>query len=73
MERADAVPGLAGVCGLEARSTREELTDRHNHLTATEVGPEAAVDAEAEGHVAVALAVDDELIGWLRAAYEGAA
>ena len=42
---------------------RHELLRRDEHLHARKVGSDAAVDAEAEGDVAVLLAVDDHFVG----------
>ena len=47
------------------REAGDELLDRHLQLEAGEVRAEAAVDAEAEGGVAVLLPVDDERVGIL--------
>src|SRR5581483_3109614 len=57
-------PGHDRVIGeLEERDTVEEGLQSHPELHAGEVGAEAAVDAGSEGEVAVAFAVDDELVG----------
>ena len=48
---------------LELGDALEELLDRDRHLHARQVRADAAVDAEAEGGVAVLLAVDDHLVG----------
>ena len=60
---ADAPRDRVGIGELERREPGEELLDGHPHLEAGEVGAEAAVDAEAEGGVAVLQAVDDDLVG----------
>src|SRR3954471_11650280 len=41
----------------------QPLLDGDAHLHAGQVGPGAAVDAHAERHVAVELAIDDDLVG----------
>src|SRR5947207_2547659 len=48
---------------VELGDALEKLLHRHCHLHACEVRANAAVDAEAEGGVAVLLAVDDHLVG----------